>query len=179
MGKSSNKKSSRPLTHEEIWDDSALIRSWDEAVEEYKLYHSIHARGENVEDVLREAEDAEAAQTLARAQVEVPHDEEMQETDQPTGEDTAPQHSHTVAMLTAEATRGTQDEANEATEAQQETNRPNVPEASFAQTPSVPQAVLEQVQDEGLKSLMMAWYFAGYYTGLYEAQQRAKTSPDS
>lgn len=33
----SKKKSSRPLTHEEIWDDSALVRSWDEAVEEYKV----------------------------------------------------------------------------------------------------------------------------------------------
>lgn len=29
------------------------------------------------------------------------------------------------------------------------------------------------VQDEGLKNLMMSWYFAGYYTGLYEGQQRA------
>jgi hypothetical protein len=25
------------LTHDEIWDDSALIRSWDAAVEEYKV----------------------------------------------------------------------------------------------------------------------------------------------
>ena len=32
-----SKKSSKPLTHEEIWDDSALVRSWDEAVEEYKV----------------------------------------------------------------------------------------------------------------------------------------------
>ena len=72
MGKAKN--AAKSLTHEEIWDDSALIRSWDEAVEEYKvclhlcphellsdyqqLYHSIHAKGENVEDVLREAQDA-------------------------------------------------------------------------------------------------------------------------
>ena len=27
----------KPLSHEEIWDDSALVRSWDEAVEEYKV----------------------------------------------------------------------------------------------------------------------------------------------
>jgi hypothetical protein len=25
------------LTHNEIWDDSALINSWDEALEEYKV----------------------------------------------------------------------------------------------------------------------------------------------
>lgn len=37
MGKTKNAKS---LTHEEIWDDSALVRSWDEAVEEYRVsYH--------------------------------------------------------------------------------------------------------------------------------------------
>ena len=58
------------MSHEEIWDDSALVNSWNEAVEEYKVnvhfympcgpwpdktqrYHSIHARGEKVEDILR------------------------------------------------------------------------------------------------------------------------------
>lgn len=30
------------------------------------------------------------------------------------------------------------------------------------------------VQDENLKRLMMSWYFAGYYTGLYEGQQQAQ-----
>jgi hypothetical protein len=34
MGKKSKFKD---LSHEEIWDDSALVRSWDEAVEEYKV----------------------------------------------------------------------------------------------------------------------------------------------
>ncbi|KAH8844473.1 hypothetical protein MCOR31_003304 [Pyricularia oryzae] len=31
------------VTHEDIWDDSALVNSWNEALEEYKKYHSIHA----------------------------------------------------------------------------------------------------------------------------------------
>ena len=31
---------------------------------------------------------------------------------------------------------------------------------------------LSVVEDEGLKNLMMSWYFAGYYTGLYEGQQK-------
>lgn len=73
MGK--NKKAS--LTHAEIWDDSALVQSWEAAVEEYEvspfipisrdhyltsrqLYHSLHVQGENVEDVLRQAEDGSA-----------------------------------------------------------------------------------------------------------------------
>ena len=28
---------SRELTHEEIWDDSALVAAWDAAVEEYEV----------------------------------------------------------------------------------------------------------------------------------------------
>lgn len=35
MGK--NKGAKRALTQEEIWDDSALVQSWDDAVEEYKV----------------------------------------------------------------------------------------------------------------------------------------------
>jgi hypothetical protein len=30
---------SRELTHEEIWDDSALINAWNAATEEYEAYH--------------------------------------------------------------------------------------------------------------------------------------------
>jgi hypothetical protein len=72
------------LSQEEIWDDSALLQSWDEALNEYKvsitspssppgaatttysskmfidgkiqLYHSIHARGETVDDSLEVVE---------------------------------------------------------------------------------------------------------------------------
>ena len=30
---------SRELTHEEIWDDSALVDAWEAAMEEYEAYH--------------------------------------------------------------------------------------------------------------------------------------------
>ncbi|KAF8960963.1 hypothetical protein BDZ97DRAFT_1921656 [Flammula alnicola] len=30
---------SRELTHEEIWDDSALVNAWESAMEEYRAYH--------------------------------------------------------------------------------------------------------------------------------------------
>ncbi|KAI4113934.1 MAG: hypothetical protein LQ345_005184 [Seirophora villosa] len=52
-------KKRKQLSHEEIWDDSALVDSWDAALQEYQLYHSIHARGERVEDVLKEVEASE------------------------------------------------------------------------------------------------------------------------
>jgi hypothetical protein len=62
----------RDLTHEEIWDDSVLVDSWNDALKEYKVcppvcslpdvrirltyrqkYHSIHRNGGNVEDLVR------------------------------------------------------------------------------------------------------------------------------
>lgn len=33
------------------------------------------------------------------------------------------------------------------------------------------------VKDETLKNLMMSWYYAGYYTGLYEGQQQVQSTP--
>lgn len=30
---------SRQLTHDEIWDDSALVDAWDAAMEEYEMFH--------------------------------------------------------------------------------------------------------------------------------------------
>ncbi|KAJ9631919.1 hypothetical protein H2203_000320 [Taxawa tesnikishii (nom. ined.)] len=44
------------LSHNEIWDDSALVRSWNDALEEYKKYHSMAAKGEKVEEILDAAE---------------------------------------------------------------------------------------------------------------------------
>lgn len=68
-------KKRKQLSQEEIWDDTELLDSWHEAKLEYQvdqysvptisntddsqLYHSIDARGERVEDVLRQEEAAD------------------------------------------------------------------------------------------------------------------------
>ncbi|KAK0286790.1 hypothetical protein LTR35_004259 [Friedmanniomyces endolithicus] len=49
----------KKTSHAEIWDDSALVTSWNEALAEYKKYHSLAARGEKIEVVLDEAENGE------------------------------------------------------------------------------------------------------------------------
>ncbi|KAL4929561.1 uncharacterized protein BDV17DRAFT_261220 [Aspergillus undulatus] len=155
MGK--NKGAGRALTQEEIWDDSALVQSWDEAVEEYRLYHSIAAKGENVEDVLREAEaaaEAGAGPSMSWAQVE--NDDDMADADaEPVEAAAAATHVSQVA--------------NDSAQLQQET----AAAAGPAQAPVMPYPAFPPGQDEGLKNLMMAWYFAGYYTARYEEQQRA------
>lgn len=38
MGKNKKKVT---LTHAEVWDDSALVQSWDDAVEEYQVRHQM------------------------------------------------------------------------------------------------------------------------------------------
>ncbi|OAP54442.1 hypothetical protein AYL99_11543 [Fonsecaea erecta] len=54
--KTKHSSTGQELSQAEIWDDSALIRSWNDALAEYEYYHSIHARGEDVEEILRKAE---------------------------------------------------------------------------------------------------------------------------
>ncbi|KAB5582689.1 hypothetical protein GE09DRAFT_1049667 [Coniochaeta sp. 2T2.1] len=43
------------MNHDEIWDDSALIESWNDALAEYKKYHSIHAKGGSLDDLPSES----------------------------------------------------------------------------------------------------------------------------
>ncbi|OJJ41226.1 hypothetical protein ASPWEDRAFT_47849 [Aspergillus wentii DTO 134E9] len=168
MGK--NKNANKPLTQEEIWDDSALVRTWDEAVEEYKLYHSIHAKGENVEDVLREAETAEPGQ----------HNDGLDETHDYMEADVEPIDSGTTAAAVDETQQAPQVDTSQVTE--KPNISPNPQAGAGAQVPPaapMPQATLSHVQDEGLKNLMMAWYYAGYYTGLHEGQQKANQNTSS
>jgi len=44
-------KGDEELTHDEIWDDSALVDSWNSALDEYKKYHSLQARGGTIQDL--------------------------------------------------------------------------------------------------------------------------------
>ncbi|PLN74430.1 hypothetical protein BDW42DRAFT_200050 [Aspergillus taichungensis] len=170
MGKTKN--ASKSLTQEEIWDDSALVQSWDEAVEEYKLYHSIHAKGENVEDVLREAEAAEQA-----GREDDVHVDAMEEGED--GEEAVEAEGQNVEV--SPAVEGLDEASNLPLAGGNQQQGDDVPGAATATAPAttpataapMPHPMLSQVQDEGLKNLMMSWYYAGYYTGLYEGQQRA------
>ncbi|KAL8668932.1 MAG: hypothetical protein Q9168_006458 [Polycauliona sp. 1 TL-2023] len=191
-------KKRKHLSHEEIWDDSALVNSWDLALQEYKLYHSIHARGERVEDVLKEAEVSEALPKQEEAdggnetfenmngipQVQEPKDEEVEE-----GEIEDEAVASTGAM---DPTVQTKDEIHPGQEhyapppTAAEPNAQKIPEPSALPAilmnggetqhaaRSIANALLmgTEGQDEGLKNLMMSWYYAGYYTGLHEGRQQ-------
>ncbi|KAK1139583.1 hypothetical protein N8T08_000656 [Aspergillus melleus] len=176
MGKSKN--ANKALTQEEIWDDSALVQSWDEAVDEYKLYHSIQAKGENVEDVLREAEAAELTPDDAPGQ-EDPDDKVADVPMETAGEEGAAvgDVSEAAQPPIGESSKSSNGAQNASFETQSTEANPLASGTSLGA--AMPHAALSQVQDEGLKNLMMSWYFAGYYTGLYEGQQRANQNKSS
>ncbi|MCJ1298919.1 hypothetical protein MMC08_001710 [Hypocenomyce scalaris] len=167
-----SKKKKQQLSQAEIWDDSALIRSWNDALAEYKLYHSIHARGERVEDVLQEIEAQEeggsgdiptstgAAEHVDGIDREMLEDGELDEED-----DTSIPRDHSTEKEAPAAS------STQARHPQQSAGA-NVG-GSLQREPIMPNALLGKVQDEALKNLMMSWYYAGYYTGLYEGQQHA------
>ncbi|KAF6841315.1 survival motor neuron-like protein 1 [Colletotrichum musicola] len=147
------------MTHAEMWDDSALIESWNEALAEYKKYHSIHAKGGRLEDLdLQEKSEPQTRKTV---------DSETEAGDRPE-----------IAGDVDEAskTKG----ADGSTDVHSEEGVP-IAKAIPGHGGSVagpatmgPQSLLGSVQDEGLKRLLMSWYYAGYYTGLYEGQQQER-----
>ncbi|KAB5585882.1 hypothetical protein GE09DRAFT_42982 [Coniochaeta sp. 2T2.1] len=136
------------MNHDEIWDDSALIESWNDAVAEYKKYHSIHAKGGSLDDLPSESRPDAKPETGASSQ---PMDEsEVDERDE-------------TAMGDAQMEGTSQGEKG--------LDGGGGPAGPAISGPS-PQVLLGSVQDEGLKKLLMSWYYAGYYTGLYEGQQQ-------
>ncbi|KFY23730.1 hypothetical protein V491_02437 [Pseudogymnoascus sp. VKM F-3775] len=174
------------MSHNEIWDDSALVDSWNEALEEYKHYHSLHARGETVEDAIADSErgdnskDAERAARENGAPEEAGDRMEVEDSDGPRvrkGDDNSSAQQGHKLQASDKVSLGEGDG--------QSTTKPN--DGPSSAQPPLPQhligagelrptivetALTIAVGDENLKNLLMSWYYAGYYTGLYEGQQK-------
>ncbi|KAI9642769.1 hypothetical protein NHQ30_008501 [Ciborinia camelliae] len=149
-------------THAEVWDDSTLVNSWNEALEEYEKYHSIHARGEKVEDVLNAFENESNG-------LEGAMDEDSGEV----GEESLEEN------ITTESEFEKINDISMKTEPKVE-EKPTTKETEShppsSKAPTLPPQLIGQVHDENLKNLLMSWYYAGYYTGLYEGQQQTQGS---
>ncbi|TLS20871.1 uncharacterized protein PpBr36_10852 [Pyricularia pennisetigena] len=142
----------KDVTHEDIWDDSALVNSWNEALEEYKKYHSIHADRAAEATIVPDSQNP-----LLNAKTE-------------TNEPQSPPNR----------TRGDGETIQE--QAKPTGGRPEglgMNDQQPGGTLSSPVSVLGSVKDESLKSLLMSWYYAGYYTGLYEGQQQRSRQGES
>ncbi|KAK4957950.1 hypothetical protein LTR10_004375 [Elasticomyces elasticus] len=148
-------------SHAEVWDDSALVNSWNEALEEYKKYHSLAAKGEKVELVL---------DRLEKGEVETGDLEEVNATTSAG----IPVLVNGNSTSSTNSTNRPVEEGSLPAVTQPSTTTQAMPATSA--TAAVSQMLLNQVQDDGLKNVMMSWYYAGYYTGLYEGQQKAHAS---
>ncbi|KAK3055310.1 hypothetical protein LTR09_003863 [Extremus antarcticus] len=139
------------IQHTEVWDDSALVNSWNEAFEEYKKYHSLAVKGEKVDLA---AENAKRALVNGVVETQAAAEEDVSAT--------LPGASST-SRITNNVARAEQT----AVSAQQAAAVSN-----GAATLPIPQALMATVNDGDMKNLMMSWYYAGYYTGLYEGKQQ-------
>ncbi|KAH7040481.1 uncharacterized protein B0I36DRAFT_344220 [Microdochium trichocladiopsis] len=133
-----------PLTNEEIWDDSALVDSWNSALEEYKKYHSIHTKGGNVAELLKAHRSEPESRNATAPEACVQED-----------------NTESKGLGLPNAAPENEDLKNKTHDSMPPSNAPAL----------APELVLSSVQDESLKKLLMSWYYAGYYTGLYEGQR--------
>ncbi|CAP98991.1 Pc22g17030 [Penicillium rubens Wisconsin 54-1255] len=134
-----------------------VTNSRDEYLTRRQHYWSIHAKGENVEDVLKEAEDTGVIPAVR------PGDNERTKA----AEDGATKPENGDVWMTID---------EQASESAPEPSQPVADASSVVSTPAMPMPhpIMANVQDESLKNLMMSWYYAGYYTGLHEGQQTSR-----
>ncbi|PWW75267.1 hypothetical protein C7212DRAFT_280944 [Tuber magnatum] len=192
--------SSEQLTHEEIWDDSILVNTWDEALREYKKYHSIEATGGNVNKILQEALgetemlDATPSDqgTGGSGEMDTGVASPLHQEDGGVGQDAVLQHVEAPDVKNADTLMGDQ-RAGEGEEAStQDVQGPvtrsheqdpvhgegkgisGLPSQTVSPPglPPIPQNIVGGAENEVLRNLLMSWYYAGYYTGLYEGQQQ-------
>ncbi|CAG8949493.1 hypothetical protein HYFRA_00007723 [Hymenoscyphus fraxineus] len=142
-------------SHGEIWDDAVLVNSWNDA----QQYHSIQAKGENVADVLRTKEEQD--KTVRGKEISNNNGEAELPLNKHPSLDQNELPKETLDHRTIEA--GTDYQANH--------ENPVISNSTVPKGPALPQHLIGQVHDESLKNLLMSWYYAGYYTGLYEGQQ--------
>ncbi|KAH5105598.1 hypothetical protein HBH71_204890 [Parastagonospora nodorum] len=163
------------------WDDSYLIKSWDETVKEYEKYHSIHKSGKRLEDALSEEELKELredhgeyldeAETSSGAVAETNGDADQPDTDM-THEDGKNVEHLVQAESPQQAPHPSQPQQTQTVAIDDPARQEG------AHAASMPQALLGTVQDENLRNIMMSWYYAGYYTGLHAGQQQVpKNTP--
>ncbi|KAJ4334498.1 hypothetical protein N0V87_006826 [Didymella glomerata] len=164
------------ISDKNAWDDSFLQDSWNAAVAEYEKYHSIAKSGKRLEDVLTKEElrelQADYGGLIADAEDEGEIIEANGNSDQMDTEDSVQETEDVELDIRAEL----QPQETAASEAQNQSQSANAgsaapPDSTFA---AMPQALLGTVQDQGLKNIIMSWYYAGYYTGLHAGQQLPK-----
>lgn len=147
---------SRDLTHEEIWDDSALIDAWNSATAEYEAYHG---KGKNwKEEPIKKSPLWYNVQPIGKKTNG--HALTTPATGVPAENDSKPQNfdtyvpTHDPTLVSASAAPAL------------------VPESEFAQYMSSASSGSHCTQDEAFSRALSATYWAGYWTAVYHCRQR-------
>ncbi|KZT42758.1 hypothetical protein SISSUDRAFT_1041007 [Sistotremastrum suecicum HHB10207 ss-3] len=166
---------SRELTHEEIWDDSALINAWDAAMEEYKAMNgpdkgwkaeptNKSALWYNVPKKPEEADEEQADVTLDDEEAEA--EGEVEDDSRPIDFDSfVPDHDATLDY----------DEGDEGEAQNPFSGVPPQPDYSLA-FQLVPGP---HTREEVYQKAVAAWYWAGYWNGVYNTMSDKETPPQS
>ncbi|KIM39114.1 hypothetical protein M413DRAFT_236086 [Hebeloma cylindrosporum] len=154
---------SRELTHEEIWDDSALVNAWEAATEEYEAYHGPDKgwKGEPVKKsplwynvpVASSTKDVKAG---ASSSTNVPSATALEPDSQPLNFDTfVPTHDPSLDIPTGLAS-----------------DQLPVPDTMYI--PAAGESAVVS-QDEAFSRALNAMYWGGYWTAIYHAQRQLAT----
>ncbi|KAE8822362.1 hypothetical protein HRS9139_10383 [Pyrenophora teres f. teres] len=174
------------MSDKNAWDDSVLIDSWDNAVNEYRKYHSIHQSGKRLEDVLTEEELKELREDYGDLMEDVEAETASGAADSNSVADrdnTEILHPQTQTNRLAKPVSTSPMQGPDSADQQQQqrlqdpspsVEAPPAPHAAETLADALPQAILGTVQDENMKNIVMSWYYAGYYTGLHAGQQQAR-----
>ena len=157
-----------------------------------QLYHSIHAKGERVEDVIKEMEEQADGDALPG-----PHDSfspPIDNNDAVAGMDEDLEEGEFEEEPTdaGDLVNGTHEDPSTAPIQHEDmtashNSQPQPPSISvptaalnggdWSTSPDyAPMLILDSVNNDAIKNLMLSWYWAGYYTGLHEGQQQATPS---
>ncbi|OLL25907.1 Survival motor neuron-like protein 1 [Neolecta irregularis DAH-3] len=163
----------KPPSHTEIWDDTELVQAWDQALAEYKKYHSIEGaskRTKNENIKISQAADSMEVSDAESGEI----DERIQ--NNPSKQSLANQTNIPAQFLTTDSKKLQKEittprvelsaDHSECSNPQQSTNDKGI------DLPA-PLKILAN-EDESLRNLMMSWYYAGYYTG-YHAGQKSES----
>ncbi|KAJ3038813.1 hypothetical protein HDV00_000301 [Rhizophlyctis rosea] len=175
----------------EKWDDSALIEAWDSAVREYQKYHSgkaTHTGNPAKRRRVKSQTSRNEEQTVplpTPASIPALIDQETQQKDSHTSGLTPEMISHESATVNpTETTHQSHTPQNDRYEnmytehapdastphASWSANNPSLqPRCSSCNGPRIP------TDDEDLSNMMMAWYYAGYYSGIYTSKRKRES----
>ncbi|KAF2204768.1 hypothetical protein GQ43DRAFT_468801 [Delitschia confertaspora ATCC 74209] len=167
-----------PVTDAEAWDDTMLQNDWEAVLIEYRKYHGIKARGKTLENSLT----AEELEELRKEHGDLIGEFEdgpreavgsLDASQQPSAKSGLAQKSEGSNGLVDFQMENPPVSNNQGSQQQSVPADPPAQPQTTTAIPAMPQTMLGGVQDENLKNMMMSWYYAGYYTGLYEGQQKA------